>query len=616
MSGIGAASFVEGLQGGIAARDTMDRNKQFKQMRGMEISGRRIQGEANSRELLGKDFDQAAFDEEWGQFETGKDPALLRFGKWMGGKMGGMFGGKGEESVAAETPGFVSPEIQPAGKQASGVTTFGIDENKKAGPRGPGFADGGQVYTAEERMKRSYGDYYLTEEEAANADSELVGYGGVVSEHRPRAGVQGIPTSGGGAGEAWNDVKRAAGDTHTANAMQGFGEIRAEDKARYGAADSAYERGDAARQAVGGMGRGVATVAGGLATDLGLTTAIDAVKGFVGFDGGGEQAIPTDTPTTPEGAAIGAATNEPEPAENVSQRAIETAKEDTIENFDYKLLVDQGVRPEELPSMTTADWTGYRERMTTGAIMRGMEPTEAHQMVDQRITDSQMTGFNREAKKAMLYLQSGQAREASMALRQAYQYFPNGVTVKFGTMPDPKTGQPVIVTIASDEETGEPTGQPMIITVDRLSTMVENMSNPDAFRSWTKDGRDLQMEINKLQSVDDYRQGSLGISQQNADTNRIDALTGGASGGGMTHSQRTASSKLYMTEMKEKGFMEDSDLAENPRMVEGLVGAMLRLEMGTGLPQGIVVEEVMAAYGEGGDAGAAAVQQLLENQTR
>lgn len=604
MSGIGAASFVEGLQGGIAARDKMDRNKQFKQMRGMEISGRRIQGEANQRELMGDDFDQAAFDEEWGTFEQGKDPALLRFGKWMGGKMGGMFGGKGEES-ATEQMGIATPEVQPVGLQKSGAKTFAA----------PGYADGGEV----ERMKRAYGEYYMDEEEAAANPHVFRGRGGRTASTPRTAGVQAIPTSGGGVKGALGDVGRATSDYFDDTQKAAHGADALFEEAHQGIADArgVRETMGAVRDAGSAYLTGGIESIAGVAKDLFVDNPVtQGALGFAGFDGKADAGIPTDVPSTPEGEAIGASTDQPDQTdEQVAQVAIKEASDDNIENFDYKLLVDQGVRPEELPSMTTKDWSGYRERMTMGAIMRGQSPLEAHQMVDERITQSQMAGFNREANKASLYLQSGQVREASMALRQAYQYFPNGVTVKFGTMNDPKTGQPVIITMGTDEETGEPTGKPTIITRDSLASMVEQATNPAAFRAWTKDGRDLQLEINKLQSIDDYRQGSLDIAGANAITNRMEAQAD-ASGGGMTHSQKTASSKLYMSEMEKKGFMEDSDLADNPRMVEGLIGAMLRLEMGTGLPQGIIVEEVMAAYGEGGDAGAAAVQQLLENQTR
>jgi len=330
------------------------------------------------------------------------------------------------------------------------------------------------------------------------------------------------------------------------------------------------------------------------------------VAGFIGLDG--EQAIPEarDVPTTPEGDAIGASVDNPDvPAEAVAAKATEEAQKESIENLDFKLLVDQGVRPEDLPSMTTSDWAGYRQRMTLAAAKSGMTPVEAHQMVDQRITQTQMVGFQREGQKALLYLQTGQNREAAMALRQAYQYFPNGVTVKFGTVTDPKTGQPAIITMGVDEDTGEPTGSPMLITTERLAAMMEEMSKPGSFRSWTKDGRDLQMQINELQSIDDYRQGSLDIAAYDAETDRIGELTGGS---GLSASERRQRDTEYSDRMAEAGIMEEG--FEDPIVKRSLASAMTIYEQLSGLDMNTVTHEILAAYQDDPQNG---VQRLLES---
>lgn len=600
MSGLGAAGFVEGLQGGIAARDKMDRNKQFKQMRSLgiaekthELAGKREMAMADQQQQLGDDFSQEDFDAEWGAFQQDKDPALLRLGKWMGGKLGNMFGGGGggEEAGAQAQMAIATPEVQPPGPQASGATTYAI----------PDYADGGQVEeTAEEKRARFRG---MTERDA-----------------------EGNPvTSGGGFGEFAADYGRSALEAiHPRNTFPNvmaeadrYGDMERVRRKNVVDAPTAQKRGGAIRDYAGEALMSSGRQVGALADDLlgPIDEAIIAggkgVAGFLGFEGDEAPAegIPTDVPSTPEGDAIGASVDNPDvPAEAVAAAATEQAQKESIENLDYRLLVDQGVRPEDLPSMSTSDWAGYRQRMTLAAAKTGMTPVEAHGMVDQRITQTQMTGFQREGQKAMLYLQSGQNREAAMALRQAYQYFPNGVTVKFGTMIDPKTGQPAIMTMGVDEETGEPTGSPMLITTERLTTMMENMQNPDAFRSWTKDGRDLQMEINKLQSIDDYRQGTLDVAAYNAETDRIGELTGG--GGGITPGERRQRDVMYQKEMEAKGIMEEG--MEDPRLLESLRGAMIRLEIGTGLPPGIVVEEVMRAYRDGSTEG---VQRLLQEQT-
>lgn len=620
MSGLGAQGFVEGLQGGIAARDAMDRNKQFKQMRKLgiadkttELQGKRMQGMANQQELLGEQFDQAAFDEEWPAFQQDKDPALLRFGKWMGGKMSGMFGGKGEEGGATAGMDLATPAIQPPGPQASGATTYAMPEQKADGGimSRQRYANGGSVDDA--RMKRSYGENYLTEEEAARRNSP--GYDGPAYRARAVPGRQEVPTSGGGIREFGRDIARSAGNVFddTIAGAEGGRKLMDVADAELLNARGAREVGTATRNTGAAALTSAAETTGGLLKDVFVDNPItQGVAGFLGFDGqGGQQeGIPaTDVPSTPEGDAIGASVDNPAtPPEAVADKAIEEGSQAAIENFDYKLLVDQGVRPEELPSMSTSDWSGYRERMTMGAIMQGQNPAEAHQMVDQRITQSQMTGFQREGQKAMMYLQTGQNREAAMALRQAYQYFPNGTTVKFGTMTDPKTGQPAIMTMGVDEETGEPTGSPMLITTERLTTMMENMSNPAAFRSWTKDGRDLQLKINQLQSVDDYRQGSLDIAAANAETSRIDALTGGGAGG-MSDSEKRARSQLYMSEMKESGLM-DEDMSEDPRVLSSLASAMATYEAISGIREpATVAYHVTEAYKLDPENG---VQALLE----
>ena len=596
MSGIGAASFVEGLQGGIAARDTMDRNKQFKQMRKLgiadatqELRGKRIQGMANQKELLGDDFSQEDFDAEWGAFEQDKDPALMRFGKFLGGKMKGMFGGGGEEESAQAQMAIATPSIDTPkpGAVSGGFANGGIV------PRGR-YADGGMAEESDEEKRARYAA--MTERDE---DGNPV-------------------TTGGGMGAFAGDVGRNVMGNTRRRMSEWAPEGLAADQAVLDA-EGAEETGDAVRRNMGSGAKGIGQLAAGLAEDTGIPQAIGAIgrfgKGFLGFDGGGEgEGIPagqqvTDVPSTPEGDAIGATVDNPDvPAEQTAQKAIKEASDDNVANYDYKLLVDQNVRPEDLPSMSTKDWSGYRERMTTGAIMRGQNPVEAHKMVDDRITQTQMAGFQREGNKAVLYLQSGQNREAAMALRQAYQYFPNGVSVKFGTMIDPKTGQPAIMTMGTDEETGEPTGSPMLITTERLTTMMENMSNPSAFRTWTKDGRDLQVKINQLQSQDDYRQGSLEISAYNAETSRM-AGGSGAGGGGMSDSERRQRDQVYAKAMSESGFMEKG--FEDPSVTRALASAMSMFErLQPGLDTNTVMNEVMSAYQADPENG---VQQLLED---
>jgi hypothetical protein len=620
MSGLGAQGFVEGLQGGIAARDSMDRNKQYKQMRKigiaegeLDLAGRRDKGMATAMENLGDDFSQEDFDAEWGEFEQDKDPALMRFGKFLGGKIKGFFGGGGEEQASTAQMAIATPSVEdPAiGRKGIGGRADGGIIPRQRFEDG-GIAERNRNLTAEERRQRSYGEHYLTEDEA---NERVVGPGSGMSGAKYRRGVAGpqaIPTSGGGIQEFGGDLARSASEffpNTRRSALEGDKEV-SESFDRMRNAESAQEAGGAFTDWARDSARAGSATALGIVDDTVGKVARPVggfLAGMVGFDGKAGEGIP-DEQQSPEGEAIAANVNNPEASdEQIAQGAIKEASQAALENFDYKLLVDQGVRPEDLPSMSTKDWSDYRYRMTMGSMKQGMSAVDAHNEVDQRITDSQMKGWAREGQKAMKYLMSGQNREAAMALRQAYQYFPNGTSVKFGTAVDPKTGQPAIITMGTNEETGEPTGSPMLITTERLSTMMEQMSNPAAFRTWTQDGREMQLKINQLQSQHEYRKDSSDISAYQAETDRAYKMAGGSRSGGPSSSSNLASAKWYTQQMQEKGFME-KELAEKPRLLEALVGAMVRLEM-AGEHQGIALERVMDAYSNGGTDG---VQQLLQ----
>jgi len=592
MSGIGAGAFVEGLQGGIASRDAMDRNKQFKQMRKLGITEKKYEladkrGIAEADLMMqakegGYDFDQAGFDEEWAAFQDDKDPALLRFGKWMGGKMSGMFGGKGEEGGSEAQMAIATPKVEAP----TPVERFGAYADGGIVPHGR-YANGGVV--DDPTAPRPYSDPRRRREETESVLSDLA-----------RATKE----------NAFDD---------TVNVWRGADDAMSERSQAISDAEGPRETMDAVRGWMGEGIRGTAALGAGLVKDVVIDNpVVQGAMGFMGFDGEGseapaaDQGIPTtDVPSTPEGDAIGASVDEPEnKPEEVAQQAVRSAEEEFIKNPNYTLLVDQGVRPEDLPSMTTQDWSDYRRKITMHAMRQGSTPAEAHQMVDNRVTQMQMAGFNRQAMIANKYLQSGQAREASMALRQAYQYFPNGVSVKFGNTVDPKTGQSVIITMGVDEETGEATGTPMIIDVNRLNAMVENASDPSAFRSWTKDGHDLQMEINKLQSIDDYRQGTLDIGAYRAETGRIGELTGGGRGA-MTDAEVRQRSELYMKVVNEAGLMEGIEGLDEGINARALYDAMAQYERVSGIREpATVARRVLEAYQLNPDTG---VQELLAN---
>jgi hypothetical protein len=209
-------------------------------------------------------------------------------------------------------------------------------------------------------------------------------------------------------------------------------------------------------------------------------------------------------PVTPDEAIAQAAKGE---GERMVQQATEGTKPPG--EIDFSKV---NVPPSEIPSMSVKDWVEYRARAVRNAMLQGANPTEAHQQV----TQLQMQGFRDYAQQALLHLEGGNPLAAASALRAAYQYFPNGSDVKIGVTKG-VDGNPVLVGMGRNEETGESVGSPMVLNSERLSVMIENMANPNAFRAWTKDWRDEQFTRQQYEEVEKPQaQSQMDIAQRNA----------------------------------------------------------------------------------------------------
>lgn len=151
---------------------------------------------------------------------------------------------------------------------------------------------------------------------------------------------------------------------------------------------------------------------------------------------------------------------------------------------------------EDIPEMTTRDWVDYRQRVVRGLILQGSTPQEAHDSV----TQTQQQGVVNYLSQARMHLGSGDNRSAILSLTAAYQHFPNGKQVRFGTAQD-RDGNPVILSQNLDEESGEAIGQPMLINEERLAALSANFEDPTNFLAWTKDWRDESFKEREYQEV-------------------------------------------------------------------------------------------------------------------
>lgn len=152
----------------------------------------------------------------------------------------------------------------------------------------------------------------------------------------------------------------------------------------------------------------------------------------------------------------------------------------------------------EVPDMKTDDWKQYRAMVIRDAARRG-QPID---QVQDRITQMQMKGFLSYGYQGLALQQAGNVRGAMAAYRAAFQYFPNGNDVEFGTSVNKRTGRTQIIGFAKDEKTGKIVpGSELVMDPERVSVILENFKNPQAFRLWTKDWRDFQQEQRKYEEV-------------------------------------------------------------------------------------------------------------------
>lgn len=585
----GLGAFTEGLQGGIKARSDMDAKKQYTRYM-------TDKNDENDREWANRQAtDKSAYIKEFGSEEGYspakrtkiQDPALMRLGKFVGGKLKGFFGGGsgGEEANALEGASFATPEIAPAIPAPQNAVP--VQQSAIPGQQGPmeqpfadgglvkGYANGGEVEDEDDEPRRYHGGPMSQDmmTPGASADEPMFTSGGDV------AGVpEQLPKMTAGLDAAATGMDAAKHDYATATGPRG--------------------RGGAITDYISNTVMGVAEGARGLATDVLVDNdLVQTGLGMLGFEGDegapATQGVPTPEAQTgsPAEAAVTAIDAPDTSAKEMADQAMSEGEQLALENLDYQLLADQGVSPDDLPSMNTSDWAEHRYNVFRSEMDRSGNVKEAYEAMDSATVDIQMKGMMRDMDKAVHYLQGGLNEAAALALRQSYQYFPNGSDVKFGTAVDPKTGMPAIITVGFDEETGEQKGDPMLITVDRLTTMRENFSKPEAFRAWTKDHQDLQMEIDKLQSQDDYRQGSLENQSYRDETARMRVENAGIPGLKATDVDRRAGiygDRLGMIAM------------DDPRVADHLERAMAEYARLSGGDTSEAKDVIMGEFESGG----------------
>lgn len=233
----------------------------------------------------------------------------------------------------------------------------------------------------------------------------------------------------------------------------------------------------------------------------------------------------------------------------------------------------------EVPDMKTDDWKKYRAEMIAAAQKSGNPQAVAQ--VNDMVTEMQMKGFLSYGQQGLALQQAGNMRGAMAAYRAAFQYFPNGNDVEFGTSKSKRTGREQIIGFGKDEKTGKVVpGSELIMDPERVGVLLENFKNPQAFRMWTKDWRDFQQDQRKYEEVTKpLAQAQADALANNSEARMLAAenqalrIGMGQRGGGYKQSDMRGDAGLF------RDAPQIQQLAlEDPAAAQQLVGIMGRIK--------------------------------------
>lgn len=577
--------FVEGLQGGITHRQQALRNKKIDRMLDQEatVKGMAIQGQQDDINAIR--HEKGLGPRDFSQFDADQDPYGMKLTDFFRPKkLWQNF--KNNVGMGSQTQSEPSFSPARANEQAIEDATYGAEASSMGNRNMPQYgmaaaADGGAI--------RRMADGGVLADDYIRASERIAGGGD------PKK----IPTRLGRYGRAAGRVAGKAGMVGGAiaggvGAYKGAKTGTDEYRDRYTMPEALMYDDDDSNLTM--FAKDVGARAIGVGNDVGRTAA-----GMLGFgrDSAEGQAIrESDVAAPPEQPPTAAQAVTPRAAAAPPQAPQQQAIPET--NGPFQIGPDAPIAmPDEMPTMNTEDWVAYRAASVENMVMRGATIPEAHEAV----TMMQQKGFLNYGQQALQLLAAGDPLRAGMALKAAYQYFPNGADVKFGVTKD-KAGQPALIAMGKDEKTGEPMPNgTMIINGERLAVMMEQMTDPSAFRTWTKDWREFEQDLRKYNEIEKPAAEATAINQDrtgraalnNSEANLLAAERTGA-GGGMTQSQWNSALKMVQDGMADRGMMQGIEPADQGYLTQ--VAAIIFMED----PSNWVatVEEIMRLYREGG----------------
>ena len=343
-------------------------------------------------------------------------------------------------------------------------STVGIPEPiPRQGFSGPQFRHGGKVQRA-----------------IAYADGGRAGYD--MKKRRERYGIIPGEYDDSAATEAGLAIEGAFPKTREA-VVRGGANLTT-DLRNLDEADTDYETGSALRNVVGGRLVGAGEKAVAVAQDV-LGKPGRMIAGALGFDGsaGKPAAVPEKVKEKVEESPHTVELGKAAITQGVEQAAV--AKREAAPPGKINYADEPDVTLADIPTMTTRNWVDYRKSQVDALMLQGASAKDAHASV----TEEQQQVVQDYMAQASMHLAIGDTRATILALHTAYQHFPNGKTVKFGTQMG-KDGQMHVVSQTFKEGTEDPIGVPKLITEQGLSAARTNFEDPSKFLQWTTDHQD------------------------------------------------------------------------------------------------------------------------------
>lgn len=625
MAGLG--SFAEGLMAGQQHREQRRLGKLRERAIEDELGDAGVK-RAGRDAMLKEYFERVGLEMPQSTYESPlQDPWGVRAWGWLRSRFGG------EESAAPSAPstaGVATPRTALPAPGGAQQQAFSTDVDWSA----MGYREGGSVTMSEEerirelaernraRDRRALDVDRATQERRWSGPQESApqqtSRGSRVREAagRTRDAALGRGPAPEGTGRARRMLRSGAGKAGVAGAgigaaLTGFDTPTEQYRERFGLMPSE-------REGIPRLLEDTAVRAGGVMSDLGNVLTLGQAGRFYRDLQENETpapertALPAPSPgpsaadqTVPQLTGRTAEQTVPQPQRRAvePEAKAEEAMTPPIEEIDFS---QTNASPDDIPDFSTRDWAEYRKRAVGYMMMQGMTEGEAHSAV----SNMQQEGFMRYGQQALAHMQRGDLRSAATALKAAYQYFPDGSNARFGIQGD------TLVGLGYDEQTGEQT-RAMAITPERLSVMLENFSNPSAFRTWTRDWRAEEFQRRRYEEVEkpsaqarvEQGERQLDILSRRADADMAAARAKGA-GGGVKQSDYRASYAAFSDMFNEAVPLDAEISAGDQRMLLDTMSRVRQRNPDQGrLSDATIFRVVMDAYEQDNMD---AVFQLLE----